>query len=53
MQEQGWWIEQGNGPAHDPRFIPVMVMSESGSGALQYLTADGRYSSAPPPAVAA
>ncbi len=53
MQARGWWIEQGNGPGHDPRYVPVMVMSESGSGALQYLTASGTYSSAPPEEAAA
>jgi hypothetical protein len=53
MEARGWWIRSGNGPAHDPRHVPVMLMGESGSGALQYLTADGHYSSAPPSEVAA
>jgi hypothetical protein len=53
MRARGWWIKTGKGLEHDPRYIPVMVMSAAGAGATVFLDADGGYSSAPPAKLAA
>jgi hypothetical protein len=44
MHERGLWLRSDE----DPALVPVMVMSEHGSGATVWLTADGRYATEPP-----
>lgn len=52
MRLAGWWIRSGNGPGHDPRFVPVTLMSATGEPVTAWLAEDGTYSSAPPKALA-
>ena len=37
----GFWIEHGNGPDYDPRFVAVMLGALGSSGVTVYLAADG------------
>jgi hypothetical protein len=50
----GWWIRGGKGPAHDPRFVGVLLYSEGASGVPRWLSADEpRYLDCPPDAARA
>jgi hypothetical protein len=40
MKARGWWIETGNGPEHDPRYVQVVLHS---SEVPLWLGVDGRY----------
>jgi hypothetical protein len=40
MKANGWWIEMGSGPEHDPRRVPVILHSDD---APWWLGEDGRY----------
>ena len=37
----GFWIEHGNGPDYDPRFVAVMLGALGSSGVTVWLAADG------------
>ena len=43
MGKRGFWIRDGNGPEHDPRLVPVMVMSPGGARVSVLLLDDGSY----------
>ncbi len=44
----GFWIEHGNGPGYDPRYVPILLASEHGSGMKVWLREDGSYADSPP-----
>lgn len=44
MEDAGWWIRSGSGLGHDPRYVPVLLLSRHGSGITAWLTEDGTYS---------
>lgn len=52
MEARGFWIRSGNGPEHDPRYVPVLLASIHGPGATVWLAESG-YLAEPPQGVAA
>lgn len=52
MRLAGWWIRSGNGPGHDPRFVPVTLASATGERVTVWLAEDGGYAHEPPAAAA-
>jgi hypothetical protein len=48
MRRRGWWIRDGKGPDHDPRLVPVEVVSAGGLTRRAWLTEDGTYSEVRP-----
>lgn len=43
METGGFWIRSGNGPDHDPRFVPVLLGLVRGGGTRVWLSETGGY----------
>jgi hypothetical protein len=44
MEARAFWIHPGNGPEHDPQYMPVMLAGVAGPGVTVWLRPEGTYS---------
>jgi hypothetical protein len=53
MEARGFWIRPGDGPEHDPRYLPVRLPGARGPLITVWLSGTGGYSTDEPPGATA